>query len=517
MHKLQRRKILFTVAATITLSQCIIWTAIYISAVTLYSCSTQLSYFTNLLQRGDLKGNTRINYISTLTYVAYLWNGKCKRGNATKAFYWPDRIPSSERTYAWMLSYSLVTSCWIPASVGLMTGAFYGQSEDAVICMSLPWLVITFILTVMDLSAAVMYTFDIFHMTDKKAYLQFIGVGLKNTTIIEGLEGKTPQEWQYDTIIPGVIFVSIYLRLVVLWLINVYLLIKVFNEIWWLRREKKKESVKRPQNFEMSVINRIQEQRPSPQMQDAPNKNAQYVPWMDLVSFKTNVQQQSLTQRRKSELIINTKIAENYNQAKLQRLNEEFRKKYLPVDSQLVKITDNNLSPDRMRRRHSEESYIWREKVRDKARRFSEQQHQIKVIAELLEQRASGTPSKATKQAENERRRSKTKEPVNWYEPIWEMETADSHYTTIENDLYSPVFDYLGQPTPHLQPFKWTLDSPTFKRYEQRIIFNYPVASPTSLQENNPLRRIWNEIQVLKYGPKTQNKPPPSPKIDYEL
>lgn len=232
----------------------------------------------------------------------------------------------------------------------------------------------------------------------------------------------------------------------------------------------------------MSVINRIQEQRPSPQMQDAPNKNAQYVPWMDLVSFKTNVQQQSLTQRRKSELIINTKIAENYNQAKLQRLNEEFRKKYLPVDSQLVKITDNNLSPDRMRRRHSEESYIWREKVRDKARRFSEQQHQIKVIAELLEQRASGTPSKATKQAENERRRSKTKEPVNWYEPIWEMETADSHYTTIENDLYSPVFDYLGQPTPHLQPFKWTLDSPTFKRYEQRIIFNYPVASPTSLQ-----------------------------------
>ncbi|RZF48080.1 hypothetical protein LSTR_LSTR002146 [Laodelphax striatellus] len=193
----------------------------------------------------------------TIFYSSYL-NGSCDGNPIFQGL--RHAADSSQRTFYWMLGYSVLSALWALVSILLLVPNICNKNgSHSSKCTYYPWILITALVVISDVVSVIIYIMDISHTLGTHDYLDFIGAS-------GSWEDVTGIAWKgQDTAAPAVAMTLFSSRLIIFWLLNFVLLYRIVNQCKSISLPDIDDTDKKYRSWEKPIISERQmEERTNP-------------------------------------------------------------------------------------------------------------------------------------------------------------------------------------------------------------------------------------------------------------
>lgn len=188
-----------SIAGIYTLVQAILYTVFAIYGCAIFSCLAKYPL--------TIDGEHKSNYLLYLTY----FKGKCDAhpaGNFGPKFVGESN--SAERTYYFLIAYGIASAIWIPTSTLLVVASVSRVKGSTGALLYYPWICNSVVLLIMDVVGGVWYGIDISKTLTASDFKTFVGINV----------GPLPHNTDGITVVPSVIMTAIFLRGIILLILN---------------------------------------------------------------------------------------------------------------------------------------------------------------------------------------------------------------------------------------------------------------------------------------------------------
>ncbi|XP_024944277.1 uncharacterized protein LOC107271265 isoform X2 [Cephus cinctus] len=215
-------------AGIFSLIQALIWCAIAILGILLYTCKISV---------------TESSGLTYLFYLVYFYSGECgaveielQEDATTTRILWPTNgTAAALKTYMWIIVYLMLSLVWAISSLLFLIVTVAETRGAEGVKLRVPWLVTTAVFLILDVAGTIVYSVDISFTEDLQQLLEFVGLhhiddtlGAYNSSSIFGS----------ITMGPSIIATLIFSRLIIIWVLNLTLLIHIAHDV--RQTEKKK-------------------------------------------------------------------------------------------------------------------------------------------------------------------------------------------------------------------------------------------------------------------------------------
>uniref|UniRef100_A0A1B6G662 Uncharacterized protein n=1 Tax=Cuerna arida TaxID=1464854 RepID=A0A1B6G662_9HEMI len=205
------RKSLCIAAGWITLVEALVWVAIGIYSIGEYGCTWD--FFST--DKGASTG--------TLLYITYFM-GECRGTTSALGLGFNIQPPteSARILNIWIWAFAVTSAVWIPASILLIVAAMGEVRGRTAAALYRPWITLSGALVILDLAGGIFHLVSLFKTRTPDDFAEFVGSTSWQELTMLPSSGVT-------TWLPSLYVTLLFTRVLIIWLLNIYLVYGVFR------------------------------------------------------------------------------------------------------------------------------------------------------------------------------------------------------------------------------------------------------------------------------------------------
>ncbi|KAK4877461.1 hypothetical protein RN001_009967 [Aquatica leii] len=212
-------------ASIFTIVQTIVHLSFCMWGTTLYKCNTEMD-------------KTSFNYF---WYLTYFYSDACTNVTLKDIVYdrivlisnfidvseideveFPRQSAYASRTYNILVLFIILDTLWLISAINLLIGACCRIKKMWALLWYFPWPTVLLIMLFLDAITFGLYAMDIYFTHGIKNW--FYAIGGKHYAILDKVNIVYPE---INTVVPSILMMFIFIRFIVIWLINLFLFFRI--------------------------------------------------------------------------------------------------------------------------------------------------------------------------------------------------------------------------------------------------------------------------------------------------